>query len=192
MPGDLDGVPRHLRLHGLMTIRDLHVPQLIERQLLQTSDLMVRQAYRYRDPVLSSTWGVISGEALRRKRPGVPAFAAAVEGFSGVGKTEACLRCVNCYPNQVIFHDTFPRLSGPHYQVAWLSVEVPASGKMADLAYALMVEWDSCDRIQALRHNGLRRTRSATAGALSKNGGRSPSVTSWASSTSTRSRISSN
>jgi hypothetical protein len=83
----MDGIPRHIRLHHLMAVRDLHFPPLIERQLLQTTDLMVRQGLRYRDPRLSSAWAAVSGESQRRKILPPPASAAAVEGISGVGKT---------------------------------------------------------------------------------------------------------
>lgn len=142
IPGAMDGIPRHIRLHHLMVVRDLHLPPLIERQLLQTVDLMVRQGYRYRDPRLSSTWGTVSGENQRRKILLPPAFAAAVEGLSGVGKTQACLRCLHRFPSQTIGHACFPRMEQGLLQTVWLSVEVPASGKAADLARALMETWD--------------------------------------------------
>lgn len=126
-----------------MAIRDFHLPPLIERQLLQTVDLMVRQGYRYRDPRLASTWSDISGEFHPRRNPLAPAFAAAVEGFSGVGKTQACLRCLLNFKNQVISHAEFPHLADGLRQAVWLSVEVPASGKAADLARGLMEAWDA-------------------------------------------------
>jgi hypothetical protein len=142
VPGSLAQVPRHIRLHLLMAVRGFHLPPLIERQLAQTVDVMVRQGYVKRDPALSGTWSVISGEAARLKRPGEPAMAASVAGLSGVGKTEACLRCINRFPRQVILHETFPRLVGGLQQVVWLSVEIPPSGKASDLARALMTAWD--------------------------------------------------
>lgn len=142
IPGSMDGIPPHIRLHYLMAVRDLHLPPLIERQLLQTTDLMIRQGYRYRDPRLSSTWAAVSGEAQRRKILLPPAFAAAVEGLSGVGKTQGCLRCLHSFPTQTIRHATFPRMVDGLLQVVCLSVEVPASGKAADLARALMEAWD--------------------------------------------------
>jgi hypothetical protein len=142
IPGAMEGIPRHIRLHHLMVVRDLHLPPLIERQLLQTTDLMVRQGYRYRDPRHSSTWGAVSGESQRRKVLLPPAFAAAVEGLSGVGKTQACLRCLQSFPAQTIHHASFPRMAEGLLQTVWLSVEVPASGKASDLARALMEAWD--------------------------------------------------
>lgn len=142
IPGEMDGIPRHIRLHHLMAVRDLHLPPLIERQLLQTTDLMVRQGYRYRDPLHSSTWGAVSGESQKRGILLPQAFAAAVEGLSGVGKTQGCLRCLHNFPAQTIHHSTFPRLADGLLQTVWLSVEVPASGKATDLARALMEAWD--------------------------------------------------
>ena len=70
-------------------------------------------------------------------------MAALVVGHSGTGKTEAILRALNCYPTQVITHDSFPRLKGPHHQMVALSVDVPPSGRSADLAANLMTAWDT-------------------------------------------------
>ena len=142
-PDRLDGMPRHVRLHQLMDVRDLHVPSLVERQLQQTIGLMVRQGYKYRDPRLSTTWAAISGESQRRGILLPQAVAASVEGLSGVGKTQACLRCLHTFPRQTIEHPTFPKLEGGLQQLVWLSVEVPPSGKAGDLARALMTGWQN-------------------------------------------------
>lgn len=138
----MTGVPRHVRLHHLMSVRDLHLPPLQGRQLLQTVDLMVRQGYRYRDPRVSSTWASVSGESRRRNILLPSALAAAVEGLSGVGKTQACERSLRSFPAQVVHHESFPRVEGGLVQVVWLSAEVPPSGKAADLARVLMDAWD--------------------------------------------------
>ena len=69
-------------------------------------------------------------------------MASAIVGIAGVGKTEAILRALQCYPQQVIIHDTFPRLVGQHAQVVWQTVDIPASGKATDLAANLMLNWD--------------------------------------------------
>lgn len=140
-PEGLEGIPKHIRLHQLMAVRDLHIPPLIEGQLLQSVDLMVRQGYRYRDPKVARTWSTVSGEARHSNAPLPQAFAAAVEGISGVGKTQACLRCLNYFQRQTIDHLSFPRLVGGLQQVVHLSVEVPASGKASDLARSLMEAW---------------------------------------------------
>lgn len=139
-PRSMDGVPKHVRQHMLMDVRDFHFPSLIGRQLLQTTDLMIRQSYKYRDPRNAATWGAISGESQRRGIPLPHGVAASAEGLSGVGKTQACLRSLKCFP-QVIRHEEFPRLERGLRQVVWLSIEVPASGKSADLARALMEGW---------------------------------------------------
>ena len=143
LPEALGGMPRHVRLHLLMDVRDLHVPSLIERQLQQTIGLMIRQGYKYRDPHLSTTWAAISGESQRRGILLPQAVAASVEGLSGVGKTQACLRCLHGFPRQVIPHASFPRMEGGLQQSVWLSVEVPPSGKAGDLARALMAAWQN-------------------------------------------------
>jgi hypothetical protein len=73
----------------------------------------------------------------------MPAMAATVVGHSGVGKTESIIRALNCYPKQVLEHETFPQLRGKHKQVVWLSVDVPQSGRLFDLITNLMASWDS-------------------------------------------------
>jgi hypothetical protein len=141
LPVSMQDVPKHVRLHHLMGVRDLHLPPLVERQLLQTTDMMVRQSYRYRDPRHATTWSAVSGEAQRRKTILPPAYASAVEGISGVGKTQACLRCLNYFSHQTVLHPTFPRVEHGLRQTVWLSVEVPPSGKASHLARALMEAW---------------------------------------------------
>ena len=140
-PPDLRNVPAHVRAHLLMNVRDFHYPPLVERQLLDSVNLMVRQSYKYRNPTSASTWASISGELQHRKIHVPPAMGAAVEGISGVGKTQACLRCLSCFPQQVIVHPTFPKIEGELLQVVWLSAEVPPSGKAVDLARTLMESW---------------------------------------------------
>lgn len=79
------------------------------------------QGYKYRDPRQATTWGAISGEAQRRRILLPQATAASVEGLSGVGKTQACLRCLNCFPRQTIWHESFPRIEKGLLQTVWLS-----------------------------------------------------------------------
>ena len=140
VPSSMDGISAHIRLHHLMAVRDFHLPPPIECQLMQTVDLMVRQTYRYRDPKNAATWATISGQHRRGPVLLPTAFAAAVEGISGVGKTQACRRCLLNLP-QTIWHESFPRMEGELLQVVWQSVEVPPSGKSGDLARALMEGW---------------------------------------------------
>lgn len=141
-PANISSVPRHLRLHMLMGLRDLHLPSAEELRLHESIDLMIRQNYRYMDPSSARTWSLISGEPTQqRKRPKAPAFGAAVEGISGAGKSEAILRCLSTYPQQVIPHKSFFKMTSGLQQVTWLSIDVPASGRATDLAAALMTEW---------------------------------------------------
>lgn len=140
-PGNMDGVPKHIRLHMLPSLRDLHVPSLEGARAAETIDLMTRQGYRYRDPVRASTWSMVANASNRRLFP-APAMSAAMVGHSGVGKTMATKRRLSLYPSQVITHPTFPKLVGPHYQVVWLSADVPPSGRAADLAANLMSAMD--------------------------------------------------
>lgn len=139
-PGE---IPLHLRLHHLLSVRDLHIPSAEGAKVHQSIDLLTRQGYRYRNPAAPKTWSHLTGEPNVHKTPRAPAMAALVVGHSGTGKTEAILRALNCYPTQVITHDSFPRLKGPHHQMVALSVDVPPSGRSADLAANLMTAWDT-------------------------------------------------
>lgn len=141
-PKSMDGIPPHIAIHHLMSLRDFHVPSIEEFRLHETIDLMVRQNYRYLDPTAATTWSTISGDHAVHNLKRAPAYGAAVVGHSGTGKTEAILRCLRSYPQQVIHHDSFPRLVGGHQQIAWVSINVPPSGRTVDLATDLMREWD--------------------------------------------------
>lgn len=141
-PKNLADIPFQVRLHCLMFLRDMHIPALQGIRLVETIDLMIRQSYRYRNPVEVATWSMITGSPVIRLPPRAPAMAAVVVGHSGTGKTEAIQRALSCYP-PIIQHDQFPRVVGPHYQVPWLSVDVPPSGKSEHLAVNLMNAWDT-------------------------------------------------
>ncbi|GAA6143175.1 AAA family ATPase [Hydrogenophaga sp. 5NK40-0174] len=163
VPVDISSIPLHVRLYRLMEVRDLHIPSPVERQLLQTVDLMVRSGYSYRDPRKASTWASIGGEGELMGIRLPKATASAVEGLSGVGKTEACLRSLHSLGPQVVRHESFPHLVGGLNQVVWLSVEVPASGRAIDLARALMLAWDEATggnrfttSLERARNDGMR------------------------------------
>lgn len=141
-PTALKDMPVHIRLHFLMSLRDLHIPSLEGAKLQTTIDLMLRQGYRYRNPDVAATWSLLSGEPGAYKVPRAPASAALAVGFSGTGKTEAVMRNFNIYPRQVIPHQTFPHMANGLDQVVWLSTDVPASGRSVDLAANLMMSWD--------------------------------------------------
>ena len=141
-PKQVREIPRHERVHHLMLVRDLHLPAAVEADLANTIDLLIRPCYRYRDPARPDVWSNISGEQpYFPKRRGQPASGAAAEGPPGTGKTEAIVRILNGYP-QIIHHESFPKMVGPHKQVVWLSIDVPASGRAQDLAATLMRAWD--------------------------------------------------
>ncbi|MBT3066729.1 AAA family ATPase [Rhodoferax sp. U11-2br] len=138
----MDGIPPHIAMHHLMAIRDFHIPGVEECRLHQTNDLMIRQNYRYLDPTVAATWATVSGDRVAYSHSRAPAYSGAVVGHSGTGKTEGVLRCLRIYPQQVIQHGSFPRMVGPHKQVVWLSINVPASGRTVDLGTDLMRESD--------------------------------------------------
>jgi hypothetical protein len=142
LPADIASVPKHLRLHMLMGVRDFHLPSLEGARVVETVDLLVRQGYRYRDPAAAASWALISNDPLAALRPRTPSMAAVVVGHSGSGKSVSIQKALDCYGRQLIVHPSFPRLAGPHYQMVHLSVDVPASGRTVDLAANLMIAWD--------------------------------------------------
>ncbi|MBC7751547.1 MAG: AAA family ATPase [Candidatus Saccharibacteria bacterium] len=142
LPQNLKGMPLYIRLHYLMSVRDLHIPFQEGANLFSTSDLMIRQGYRYRDPSFASTWNIVGGEPGNIKVPRSPATSAVAVGISGSGKTEAVSRGLTIYPSQIIHHEKFPQISGGQSQVVWMSTDVASTGRTADLAANLMMEWD--------------------------------------------------
>lgn len=148
VPFNIGDTPKHVRMHYVVRLRDFHVPSLEGVRVQQTIDLMVRDSYRYRDPLTPKTWSVIGGDAIHHKTPRAPAMATVIVGHSGTGKTEAILRSLGSYPEQVIVHDNFPRLVGKHYQLLFQSIDVPPSGRISDLASNLMVDFDAAMRMQ--------------------------------------------
>jgi len=142
MPPGIAGIPKYVRVHLLMQLRDLHIASQEDLRLQQTIDLMIRQSYRYRDPQSPRTWSLITGEKVAHKTMRAPAMAAVGVGLSGTGKTEGTLRCLGLYPDQVICHPSFPNIAGKHYQLVWQSVTVPGNGSSKQLAANLMTTWE--------------------------------------------------
>ena len=142
MPPAIGAIPRHVRVHMLQTLRDLYIPSPESARIAETIDLMVRQGYRYRDPMRAATWTIVGNDPAAASLPRAPGLTSLVAGHSGTGKSNAILRWFGCYPQQIITHETFPRLVGSHAQVVWLSVDVPASGRLVHLARNLMMAWD--------------------------------------------------
>lgn len=136
-------IPKHIRLREIIKLRDFHWTSLEGLRIQESIDLVLRDSYRYRDPNAPQTWSVIGGEKLAHKTPRAPAMAVLVVGHSGTGKSEAILRTLALYQEQVVTHKTFPNLVEGHHQLVWLSIDVPASGRSDDLAAELMAAFDT-------------------------------------------------
>jgi len=140
-PNNVESIPRHIRLHILQDVRDLHIPSLNEARLSESMDLMLRQSYKYRDPKDKSTWDNLYASAPEKKTPTAPPMVMGVSGHAGVGKTQSIRHSLSGYP-QIIIHDKFPRVVNELNQVVWISVNVPSSRKPEHLAMKLMNAWD--------------------------------------------------
>jgi hypothetical protein len=155
VPREVASMSRPLRIHHVLKLRDLHIPSEEEGRLQRTIDILARQALVNRDPKVARSWILISGEDEREDsdadkktlvmpaRPLSKAMAAATTGCAGSGKTISIHRSFLCFPGQVIRHPNFPKLIGAHYQVVWISIDAPGSGRAEALAEALMIEWDT-------------------------------------------------
>lgn len=166
MPGGILVLPTETRLHHLQDIlHRLHIPSLEGCRLAETIDLMIRRGYSIRNPAEACTWQQVMGSISNSNCISKPFnISACADGFPGVGKTIAVRQTLRYYP-QVIAHQSFPNILGSHYQVVWLSIEVPASGKLEDFCAQLMREWD-----RVLPENQSRFTD--TLNAKTRNGGR--------------------
>ncbi|MRV70694.1 AAA family ATPase [Duganella sp. FT92W] len=143
MPGNVAALPIHVRVHYLIIMaRELHIATEEEAKLLETEDLMIRSGYYHRQPHCQQIWSQIADEPISRRPSKPSAMAALVSGHSGTGKSCAIQNTLATY-DQVILHETFPMCAHGLQQVVWLSVDVPASGKSADLAITLMHAWDA-------------------------------------------------
>ena len=149
LPPGIGDIPKHIRIHLLMQLRDLHITSQEDIRLQQSIDLMIRQGYRYRDPQAPQTWSLLTGERIVHKTERAPAMAAVAVGHSGTGKTEGSLRSLGLYPDKVISHASFPNIAGEHHQVVWQSTDVPSSGRSGDLAANLMTSWEETMAIHA-------------------------------------------
>ncbi|MBA4284718.1 MAG: transposase [Xanthomonadaceae bacterium] len=152
LPKDIQDLSQIERLHRVFSIRDLHIPMEEEAKLQQTIDMLIRQSLSKRDPTLALTWREMLADSdspsgmqeasVCQARPISNAMAAVVSGIAGCGKTEGVRRSLLCLPGQVIRHHQFPNLVDGNYQVVWVSIDAPGSGRAEDLAEALMVELD--------------------------------------------------
>ncbi|MDM0065227.1 AAA family ATPase [Variovorax sp. J31P207] len=141
LPALIESIPRHLRLHWVMFIRNLYLPPGQATPLAATVDVMIREGYSHRNPADARTWAQLSGYSTLKGLKAAPASAAVLGGDSGTGKTETFKQIFGLYP-QVIKHQSYPGIIGHHLQVVHLSVNVPAGGRSPDLARALGTQWD--------------------------------------------------
>lgn len=128
--------PAHMLEHDLGDIWRMHVPTPAGLQIAQSLDFMIRQGYVHRKPRTAATNRLLHGLPAIGGDHAAIQLAAAVGGISGVGKSEALRRALNMKP-QVMVHNDFPGMRGPLSQLLWLKVDVPESGRIADLAESL-------------------------------------------------------
>lgn len=141
LPGDLKNVPNHIRHHQLMEVMNIHVPTQTGIDLAMTIDRMLRQSYLKRKPQDPATWAYIYGATVPRQGSDSSLLCASAVGASGTGKSIACARALSMY-QQVVEHTNVTHLASPLRQLVWLKVDVPASGRLVDLAQVLMTEMD--------------------------------------------------
>ncbi|TDU23286.1 AAA domain-containing protein [Panacagrimonas perspica] len=148
-PGAILEAPAYIRLHELLLLENLFVPSPTSISTAQSIDLSLRHSYRSRDPrIPANRWGEVEQHAKGPTSVRPPALdevrgarLVTIGGAAGTGKTRTISKSLSRY-RELIIHETFPGLVGQHVQAVRLSVDVPASGQLVDLAAGLMMEWD--------------------------------------------------
>jgi hypothetical protein len=140
-PDNVGAIPYAQRLHLLYRLRYMHLPRIEEFRIAESIDIALRQGYDLRNPANAETWSMLTDEPLFQPRLKMPAGVVSIIGNSGTGKTEAITRILQSYPKQLIHHPRFPRIAGDHWQVSWMSITIPASGRSIDMARSLMDDW---------------------------------------------------
>ncbi|SFO89227.1 AAA domain-containing protein [Variovorax sp. OK605] len=141
IPAAIAEIPRHVRMHFLMPLSEAHFPSSHDVEFFTTMDLALRASYGRRNPGDPRTWAVI-GKERPRLDGGHSAKLIGVVGVPGAGKSQLIFAARSVYPSQVITHQDFPNINGPFAQLAHLSINIPASGKLGDLARTLMLASD--------------------------------------------------
>jgi hypothetical protein len=129
------GAPREVVEHEMTNLWRLHVPTVAGIELAQSIDVLLRQGYVHRNPSRPRTWSRIYMQDSADDHCPVQ-LAACVVGLSGAGKTSALERALSLKP-RVVVQERFPHLMGPVRQLLWLKVDVPGSGRIADLVESL-------------------------------------------------------
>jgi len=148
----------HVLEHALGDIWRLHVPTPAGIQIAQSLDFMIRQGYVHRRPRTAATNRLLHGLPAIGGDQAAIQLAAAVGGIAGVGKSEALGRALNLKP-QVVTHAEFPGMKGPVSQLIWLKLDVPESGRIADLAESLFRATDDALGSNYREHLAGGRTR---------------------------------
>lgn len=137
IPIDVVSMPFEHRQHLTPALKDIFIPNATSVEIAKSVDVMVRQGYtRHRNGTPKFPWHRSSGTS---NLP-VPSVMSIV-GLSGVGKTASINRSLAKY-DQVVVHPTMPGFVSEFTQLVYLKVDVPATGKSIDLAYALIEEME--------------------------------------------------
>ena len=135
-------IPTYILEHELASLWRLHIPTATGIALAQTVDVMTRQGYVHRRPNDPKTWRQIYEPRSFDHAHAPIQLAAAVVGIAGTGKSTALERALYL-KRQVVIHYHFPGLVGPMHQLLWIKIEVPGSGKIADLVESLVRATDA-------------------------------------------------
>lgn len=131
---------RELAMHRLNSLKELNVVTVDALKIGLTVSIAVREGYRYRHPADPKTTALIRGRPLAGDLPETPMVS--IVSVSGMGKSRAISRALASQFEQIIEHPTYPGVVGTFDQLVYLKVDVPGTGKLIDLARALMIETD--------------------------------------------------
>jgi hypothetical protein len=129
------------RAYDIPQLWRLHIPSAQGLEVVETIDMLLRQGYVQRKPGEAATRRMLCGFPPLNCESSPLILMSAVSGVAGCGKTQALDRALRLWPRTVV-HEKLPGFEGAVKQLIWLKVDVPGSGKLADLIEALFRAMD--------------------------------------------------
>lgn len=162
-------VQPHERPYAIERVRGLSVPDETSVAVARALDRMLRSSYTARHPASAATARTLYSRYDAAPPGEQQPRGLFVQGVSGVGKTNA-LQCGLRRYTQCHEHAQFPNVVGNMRQLVWLHIDVPATGKLTELAVdlitatasALDIDTDYIDRMLRGRRSGPELFRSWT------------------------------
>lgn len=145
-PTNLASTRMHIRMHQLLSIRELYVPTAQIEYLATYIDQAIRHRYSLVNPSNAKTWMNIFEKHHFSNGMESPVRPITIFGESGTGKSAGVRNYLSIYGEQVHFHKSIQMMASEVPQLVWLLANVPASGRAEDLAVNLLQALDEALR----------------------------------------------